>query len=193
MTRGTMRRVCVQEDCQITPSEPLRRVFKALFAFSSAFFANSLKVKALRLSPQHRQIFPTGRVSRRPPLLLHHPGPTLTGQPSTGHQHRPFSKSLIQAIQSGHQLAVVRLFVTFQIQLSLTNAVGLEIRQHHPRLRLVESWSEDGLHPCDCCGQNWPRLFEQHFPIFKWSLGKLQTTQSRLIGRSTREASQLSF
>ena len=41
--------------------------------------------------------------------------------------------------------------------------------------------------------KKWFRLFEQHFPIYKWSQGKLQTMQSRLIGRSTLEASQLLF
>ena len=68
----------------------------------TSFESVEQRQKKTASSPHLRQVFPTSRVRRSPPLLLHHPRPLLPGPPSAGHQHRPLAKPLIQSIQSSH-------------------------------------------------------------------------------------------
>lgn len=97
--------------------------------------------------PHFRDVLPAGRVGRGPPLLLHCPALSFTCQSGAGNQNRPLSKPLIQAIQCGHQLAVIWSTVTFQFQLSLTDGVSLQVHQDYPSLRVDDPWSKDRSQP----------------------------------------------
>lgn len=50
-------------------------------------------------SPNHRHVSPTSCVPRRPALLLHRPGPVISSQSGTGHQHGAPAIALIQPVQ----------------------------------------------------------------------------------------------